>query len=123
MTHITDEGGKLVELAKRCEEAATEEQGDLLDLAYRVLHPWPDKNYDFSAFNRFQAMLKAGAYESAALMLVPEGLFPTFDFVAKRCWLRTEQGFDVAHGPAFGRGNTVSLALCAAALRAAKGEG
>jgi len=50
--------------------------------------------------------------------LVPEGLFPTIDFVAVRCWLRTDKGYDVDGGPAYGCGATIPLALTAAALRA-----
>ena len=54
----------------------------------------------------------------AALTLVPEGYFPTIDFVACRCWIRDAQGFDMPHGCAYGCGATPALALCAAALRA-----
>lgn len=97
---------KLLELAGRC-EAATGPDG-MLDRDIRAARIVPETR----ALRRYTASL------DAAMTLVPEGLFPTIDFVAIRCWLRTAQGFDVDGGPAYGCGGSVPLALCAAALRA-----
>ena len=58
----------------------------------------------------------------AAMTLVPDGLFPTIDFVTHRCWLRTAEGYDVFHGPAYGFGRHVPTSIAAASLRALAGE-
>ena len=58
----------------------------------------------------------------AAMTLVPDGLSPTIDFVTHRCWLRTAEGYDVFHGPAYGFGLHVPTSIAAAALRALAGE-
>lgn len=73
---------------------------------------------DFERSTRFMRCIDAEAFESAALMLVPEGAFPTLDFVERRCWLRDGSGFDLAFEVAHGEGSTIALALVAACLRA-----
>lgn len=54
----------------------------------------------------------------AALTLVPDGLYPTIDFVTKRVWLRTAEGYDTPNGPAYGFAQSVPTSICAASLRA-----
>ena len=75
------DAGKLLELAARCEGAGPEMQGRLLEEAWEAC---AEHSYEFQAFARdflsgfdnnagkFAAALEAAAYESAALMLVPE---------------------------------------------------
>lgn len=53
-----------------------------------------------------------------ALQLVPEGFYPTIDFVTKRCWLRDENGRDVPGGVAYGFGSNIEGSITAAACRA-----
>lgn len=53
----------------------------------------------------------------AAMISVPQGLYPTIDFVTKRCWLRDENGVDCfPQGRGFAA--TVPNAILAASLRA-----
>lgn len=54
----------------------------------------------------------------AALQLVPDGFYPTIDFVTKRCWVRDEKGRDVPGGVAYGFGNDITGSISAAACRA-----
>lgn len=58
----------------------------------------------------------------AALTLMPDGLFPTIDFVTKRVWLRDAKGFDSPGGPAYGFAQSVPNSICAAALRAREAQ-
>ncbi|WP_121120109.1 hypothetical protein [Croceibacterium ferulae] len=103
-------------LVAEIEAADPVEQAELLCDAWDLLaRPgWADA--DRSA--QFMRCIDAEAFESAAIMLVPEGAFPTLDFVERRCWLRDGSGFDLAFGVAHGRGSTIALALVAACLRA-----
>ncbi len=72
------------ELAARCESAKADEQRELIELAFRLIHgekperipggspewlAWLDKH------NLIVDMLDAHAYESAVIMLVPKGYY------------------------------------------------
>jgi len=54
-------------LSSRMEQASPEQQRELLEEAAKAIHPEP------WLWARFLKFLDCGAYESAALMLVPEG--------------------------------------------------
>ena len=72
----------------------------------------------------YGGMIKLPAFTAsldAAMMLVPEGLYPTIDFVTNRVWLRTAEGYDAPNGVAYGFANTVPNSLAAASLRARGG--
>lgn len=74
---------KLLELAERVQKAEASEQRELLERAYEAVHGSSLSRDVIGAVdvvernggraNRFRRMLDAGAYESAALTLKPEG--------------------------------------------------
>lgn len=116
----------LLALAERCEAADASEQRELLWEAFLALQARPDdhtpgvKEWSW-LWNRFNLMTGAEAYESAAMMLVPEGYG-----VKVRRWVNgrgaagcyPSESADDWHNAA-----TPALALCAAALRARAGGG
>lgn len=139
---------QLRELASRVEQASGPDRA-LMCAAYKAAFPevssgtwgaidaW-DKGYD-----RFCAMLDAGAHLDAAMLLVPEGLqlaiytgwpltagFPEqpdggwiiTDDMPRGCWVRTygaeDPEMEGATRNVHGTGRTPALALCAAALKA-----
>lgn len=69
----------LLELAERCEGASADEQATLLIEAFDLID-WrskPGRSAGITQHNprwfKFDKMIRAEAYESAAMMLVPEG--------------------------------------------------
>lgn len=126
-------------LAERIEAAGVDEQLAMLEEAFEALFPAPDsgrspddgygwaatvaKNPAFIAWcnlkQRFTAMLDAEAYESAAMMLVPEGC--SWELMMSRTAIEAEAFiWDMTD---LGTGNrgiaaTPALALAAAAIRA-----
>lgn len=62
----------LLALADKCEVADASEQRELLEAAWRKLRGDEFVTSGVNYFYRFQAMLDAEAYESAALMLLPD---------------------------------------------------
>lgn len=136
----------LTELADRCERAGADEQRELLIEAFRIvkgpcptvrqvrqpdgsfwpgdgLGPYTDKYKEWSATsNRFNRMLDAEAYESAALMLVPNWLFPMIDGTSNSVKLVNAIGLAIRGDNHASQGQTLALALCASALRAISKE-
>jgi hypothetical protein len=115
---------ELIALAERCERAEASEQRALLTQAFEVVHGrqlaagWEteDGRCETNARLKFDRMLDAGAFESAAMTLVPEGCGGSFTFfkdgTAKAfVWQPYPLAIEV-------RAATITLALCAAALRA-----
>lgn len=134
----------LLELAERCEGASADEQREMLLLAFEAAMPmprptriarqpdgahWPGDGIgpytsEFSAWSemgrRFRKMLDALAFESAAMMLVPEGWNGFIRFSTEN---EAMAGiYDPADGfwgdPSQSLGKTPALALTAASLRA-----
>lgn len=116
----------LLELAERCEKATPEQQGQLIEQAWDVL---AEESAEFRAFAlstpesgfencaaKFGMALDARAYESAALMLVPEGW--EWAYLDKKAIVRKSGSW--SHS--FGEASTPALALYAAALRARAGQ-
>lgn len=60
-------------LAERIEAAGVEQQRAMLEEAYHALLPYNSPLYDHQHRARFIGLLDAEAYESAAMMLLPEG--------------------------------------------------
>lgn len=112
----------LIELAAQAEKASADQQADLLKEAYQALRGvWPDAGdwHQAHEAKRFARMVNAEAFESAAMTLVPVGLFPLLDFSVAHCRLRARHGLelrDVAGARALAA--VPALALLAAALRA-----
>jgi hypothetical protein len=131
---------ELIEMAERCERAEPSEQRALLTQAFEVVHGrqlaagWEteDGRCETNARLKFDRMLEAGAFESAAMTLVPEGWA-----VERSGWHTIAEphhaGFELwqyrknADGEyrhsssetiTKGSAVTAALALCAAALRA-----
>ena len=68
----------LTALAARMQEAQAEEQRELLEAAYKLLNPRKGLGWDRAIQHadkqcRFDSMIYGQAYESAALMLIPDG--------------------------------------------------
>jgi len=127
------------DLAERIEAAGVDAQRAMLADAFAYIHKMDDglAPSDWSALNwpfadRFTAMLDAEAYESAAMMLVPEGWRPyTLDMSVKgrsrwslegpkTKWETDDDGMPCAGDDWFAQGiaATPDLALSAAAIRA-----
>jgi len=100
----------LVELALRVERIADFDTQEAVDLN-KALHDLLPEPKCVQPPNYLRSI-------DAAMSLVPEGLYPTLDFVTSRCWLRTAEGYDLIGGVAHGFAATPALALVAAALRA-----
>lgn len=130
----------LIALAERVEAGSAEEQGRLLDEAWETLAEHsakfrrfatsaPDHHGFNSNADKFSMALEAMAYESAAMMLVPEGLAWTLgQNVHHHYWSAGVTGIDEDGAPKAigfaGPACAPALALTAAALRArAAGEG
>lgn len=65
---------ELLDLADRCEKADASEQRAVLEAAYLIINPERDTTVEgHFEWLPFERMLDAEAYESAAMMLVPEG--------------------------------------------------
>jgi hypothetical protein len=136
------------ELAARVEAAGADEQRELLLEAFIAVFGSPIRawtcvvtgrvtDYEASAeFARFDAMLSAKAYESAALMLVPQNCL----FTARTLWDRDKvAGFASISRYELGgpkdqlrrywidewqaNAPTPALAICAASLRAHAAQG
>jgi len=112
----------LIELAGRVERAEAD-SGGLMILAYYACFGMPNTEAEHRPFDRFHAMLNAGAYESAALTLVPDGLawsgeFSDYNYA--NCWPDTSDYDGRPLGE--GRGATPALAIVAAALKARAAE-
>lgn len=105
--------------ASICDEIGWWPKGyDRIDV-YSPHRRWCD--WKGGAGNKLSDHIDAPAFTASidvAMSLIPDGLFPTIDFVTKRCWIRDAKGYDVLHGPAFGFAQTVPLSLVAAALKA-----
>lgn len=113
------------ELAELCVVATPGQQRDLLLKAYYVVfgHSTIERDHEWRLREAsFSRKIVADAYESAALMLVPD-----------RSWVRMDEWpFEYCHGPVasvqpireppvsshVATGSTLALALTAAALRA-----
>ena len=132
----------MLSLAEMIEKATEGQQEALLVEAFEAMHgPKPERVHGGSEeltawlglFNPFYAMLKACAYESAAMSLVPEGCQGAFDprfmdddgvvrfkgFCFKPDWSRwTPHGDWIATLAESELAATPALALCAAALKA-----
>lgn len=109
-------------LSDRVEAANADEQRAMLKEAYHALFPHNSPQYDHQHRARFVGFLDAGAYESAAMMLVPEGWF-TSDFhqgpSGGNWWdLSRIRDGDQRYTSAAGMASTPALALTAAAIRA-----
>jgi hypothetical protein len=109
MTTITP---SLEELAAKCEQATAEQQAQLLREAFYALFPayLVEPRRDRSRKSRFIKMIDANAFESAAMMLAPEGW--QWRLEARNAKLQAGDLVIAADGA------TPALALCAAALRA-----
>jgi hypothetical protein len=123
----------LIDLAAECEAAPARDEHDLLFQAYVLVFGGPEcipidhwPGYKSPRWDRFHAMLKAGAYESAAFSLVPEGWSVQVgrgwrcDIKEGKAWASV---MDRQYGPPdisadSENAATPALALCAAALRA-----
>lgn len=124
----------LLDLARRCEAAEADEQRGLLMEAWDAIHgPRPK----FSKANAYRSdsewsvwydrrgtytrMLGVGAYESAAMSLIPEGhawdLAVSSTAIAARVYPDGAEDVDDARVGC----TTPALALCAASLRAREG--
>lgn len=126
--------GEIVALAERCEAAEAGEQRGLLELAFRaVFGEKPARVHGgcdlldlwLARHNPFFRMLEAEAYESAALLLVPEGwrvddLREGETYSSVEFWaLLRPRGYKMdGVFSATGSGKSFALALTAAALRA-----
>jgi hypothetical protein len=123
----------LLELAARCEAATASEQREMLELAFRAIHgEKPTRVHggcdllDFwlARHNPFFLMLEAKAFESAALMLVPEGWTRLTDNTDGReiveLYTPDYDEHDWQPDIRFSAASaaTPALALCAASLRA-----
>lgn len=128
----------LLALAERVEKAADDDGvSSFIITALVIVNPEPPSGYKprgYPAFSpewekwcslnsRVRNLVQYKAFLEAAMTLVPEGAYPTIDFVTKRVWLRDQKGFDLAFSPAHGFAATVPLSICAAALRARAGDG
>lgn len=124
----------LEKLAARCEQATADEQPELLIEAFEAIHgPKPPLVHGGSAervawlnrFNPFYQMLNSNAFESAAMMLVPEEMRDEIEITTLYCIARVS--INLNHGPDgspfYGSNvsNSIPLALAAAALRARSG--
>ena len=118
----------LEELAARVESASADEQRWVLEQVWKALHDGvsavssaygPTEDAAWRRARQFLDMLAANAYESAALMLVPEGwtgLFSAGRRPLETAWLlprsgRMDPGVRVEAA-------TLALAITAASLRA-----
>lgn len=110
----------MTDLATRLEQGTAEQQRELLIAVFEVIHGerivrhHTGRTTYHPLWFKFNKMLNAEAYESAALMLVPEGWTWT---------LRSSGFFELRHPDKCnldteGREITLALALAAAALRA-----
>ena len=129
MTHLQADG--LLELAARAEKAGADEQAAVLARTIDALVPphelgvpradeqmieygvWADLRW------RFMKMVAAEAYESAALLLVPEGFAWSIQFsdsTLGEAWLYPPD--NKADVQFYASAATSALALCAASLRA-----
>lgn len=111
----------LHDLAARCESAAEAEQRELLDEAWDAVAPMFPRDLLADRAARFGRMFDAEAYESAALMLVPEGWAWMAGCAAGETFFATlsptdESGIEADMIDT--NAATPALALCAAALRA-----
>jgi hypothetical protein len=126
---------ELLQLAERVERAEAAEQRAMLEEAWLAIHhegyPPEDASDTCRKCDRFDKLLEAEAYESAALMLVPEGwVVGSLEWWSMRhdagvTLLETGptddgfQGYSAAvHGDARAKAVTPALALCAASLKA-----
>ena len=115
---------QLLALAARVEAAKAGEQRELLIVAFSLI--FPDHYMEGrsgigpSRWSTFKQMIDPGAYESAAMQLVPEGWRKSYDDLDDgRCGWRFERDNEQIYSNAA----TPALALTAAALRAhASGE-
>ena len=130
----------LLALAERCEQATANEQEAILREARSLVYPRPTEGIRSPEWQEWTAkigavgrMLDAGAYESAAMQLVPggnDGEWNTgrFNVDPGKCFAQAGvQGDIVVEGVSFGQGlkvrgtataATPALALLAALLRA-----
>lgn len=127
----------LLELARRAQSAASDDQEDVLREAWKLANPalpsTDDRWFDwYQDCAQFEAMRECGAFESAALMLVPEGWRPYSADMSiegrtrwmlegpKARWEDDEDGYLVAGSDWYlsASAATPALALAAAALRA-----
>lgn len=106
----------LLALASVIETADPLQQAQLLCHAWDLLarSGWADADKGV----RFMRCIEVEAFESAAIMLVPEEAFPTLEIMELRCWLRNTIKSDSAVRSVGGSGNTIAYALAAACLRA-----
>jgi hypothetical protein len=120
----------LNELAEQAEAANAEQQHEMLAQAWEAIHGWPLRLSAGLDAKRFLLMLDCGAFESAAMTLVPEGdgiclnmgQGPWVGHFA-RIWEVSAElavgGKDACAWEVHGcNPNSLSLALTAAALRA-----
>lgn len=122
----------LLKLAERCERAEEPKRGLFIEawlatLGAHFSHLSADEIRKLPGFRRFNRMLDADAYESAALMLVPDGWgwnvsWPNIKaresgllLVDAPCQGEAQFGYDRRFIVAAA---TPALAICAAALRA-----
>jgi hypothetical protein len=132
MTTITP-SSRLKELAAKCEQAAADEQADLLREAFILVHgPKPERLLGGSPelatyldhLNPFVRLINNGGFLDAAMTLMPEGWVWVVDAVGRASCFKPDSAKPWPR--AGGVTNTPALALCAAALRAhakLKGEG
>lgn len=117
-----------IALAERVERAGADQQGQMLERAWETLAEHsaefrrfatahPPRGFDNNA-GKFSMMLDAMAYESAAMMLVPEGSYVEISGPSNCGGWACKVDF---RHTAFA--TTPALALTSAALRAQAGEG
>ena len=114
MTVETSPEGKLLELAAKCCMAASDEQGALLSDAWDLIAPVKGIAWARGYAGTFASMVDAGAFESAALLLIPGDqwgyqMMPQFGVVRHP---------DQREKDAEAHGRTPALAFTAACLRA-----
>lgn len=113
----------LLELADKVEAAGASEQRELLIEAWWALSGMShNRDAGLAAIDlRFKRMLDAEAYESAAMMLIPDecvwSLYNSDD-PSPLLWKAAVMPFRVAAGESVNRTKVRALALVAASLRA-----
>lgn len=121
----------LLTLAQQIEQATEDQQQDMLINAWQMMFPFIDQSAQsarWDSWSKFSRMLSVKAYESAAMMLVPDGTGHDPYWMLKAANPNNPKGCrseiwvkDKGH-PFRGRAATPALALAAACCRAVAQE-